>query len=152
MAFDSLNLSPKETHELQPSLKKVLQKISGQFETKISMLGELDYKGPAALRYLGMEIDQLIKLHVVVGDLRSDLERVKNNFVLDEKTRKVLDEIRQAAEIVIHSDEEMDFIKKWEESGEDSRIKIDEELANTLGNQIHNIEENIDKLKELNAV
>ena len=63
----------------------------------------------------------------------------------------MLQELTDATNVVIHSKEEEKLIKEWETHDQNGKVKVDALLANALGNEMHDLEENLKKLKELFA-
>ncbi|MEJ0001810.1 MAG: hypothetical protein WDN09_01315 [bacterium] len=150
MGFESPQ-TPKEMHEIQPALKKIIEKIAADFDRDERYWGTFDYKGPASERFHNLDVHKLIKLHLAVGELRSTVFRLKKDFgpQLDESQTKLLEDIEDIANEIIHSEHEVELMKKWETAGQDDTVTVNAELANILGNQVHALEEGVAALVKI---
>ncbi|MEO5635099.1 MAG: hypothetical protein ABIS26_00050 [Candidatus Paceibacterota bacterium] len=145
--IESLATKPFENKGEQEALPEIIEKFVNDFEQKLPKEGTLDYQGPTALRYVGLSTSDLIELHHNVGRLESDAKRIDRNFPMEEEKLRTLREVKRICREILCSQEAIDLIKKWEEAKQDPEIKVGADLATTLGNQMHSLWENIEKLK-----
>lgn len=131
----------------QAALPEIIKKLVNDFKQKLSKEGTLDYEGPTSLRYEGLSTSDLIELHHTVGKLESRAKRIANHFVMEEEMLRTLREIARICREILCGEESVALIKKWEASGQNPEIKVEDELATTLGNEMHLLWENIEKLK-----
>ncbi|HVY55565.1 MAG TPA: hypothetical protein VHC46_07395 [Thermodesulfobacteriota bacterium] len=142
MGFESPNLTPREKHEVKPVLKDIVRMMLGHFEERMSGLERIDYRGPSAERYRGMGEAGLIGLHQAVDELRERALRMRMQFPeLPEAEQAALDGVISKANDIMHSKMEGE---KFLAAGE---TEVDEELANTLGNEMHALRESMETLK-----